>query len=64
MDILRGKKKAIRTTHLAVIRVFSIRAHAVSFDFISNFLQKALEIIKLGKGKKSRTGLNIYFPTF
>ena len=49
-------------TYLARIKFFSIRVHALLFDFISNFFQNTFEVIKLGKGK-NRTGLKINFPT-
>lgn len=45
------KKKAIKMTYLARIKFFSIRVHAVLFDFISNLFQNTFEVIKLGKEK-------------
>lgn len=56
------KKKAIKMTYLARIKFFSIRVHAVLFDFISNLFQNTFEVIKLRK-EKNRTGLKINFPT-
>lgn len=38
-------------TYLARIKFFSIRVHAVLFDFISNLFQNTFEVIKLGKEK-------------
>lgn len=58
----QSKKKAIKMTHLVIIRFFSIRVHEFYLILLAISFRRPLRSLSLER-EKNRTGLKINFPT-